>query len=176
MRDLIARATELNEQELWREMVRWSGGVVHEEDGLLLVAGPSRYLRVAMRLNADVDAANAVERVTEYFDSEHILLVRTPQEADLEDAAVARGYRPEWTELPMVLTTPPQESSIPTGSTFGRSSTRAACPTTALSSPKPTTTPVSANARRCFFTTRCSSHRTGRRSSHTPTTNLCHAR
>jgi ribosomal protein S18 acetylase RimI-like enzyme len=96
--DLRARAAELNEQELWREMVRWSGGVVYEEGGLLFVAGPSRYLRVAMRLDADLDAATAVERVAEYFsDSEHIVLASTPDDADLVDAATARGYRPEWT-------------------------------------------------------------------------------
>jgi ribosomal protein S18 acetylase RimI-like enzyme len=109
------RATQLNEQELWREMVRWSGGVVHEEGGLLLVAGPSRYLRVAMRLDADLDAANAVERVAGYFDAEHIVLVRTPEDADLVDAASARGYRAEWTELPMMLEMPPEESSLSEG-------------------------------------------------------------
>jgi ribosomal protein S18 acetylase RimI-like enzyme len=106
---------QLNEQELWREMVRWSGGEVHEEGGLLCVAGPSRYLRVAMRLDADLDAAKAVERVAAYFDSEHIVLVRTPEEADLTDAAAARGYRPEWTELPMMLAMPPDKASLPEG-------------------------------------------------------------
>ncbi len=113
--DLRVRATQLNEQELWREMIRWSGGAVYEEGGLLLVAGPSRYLRVAMRVDADLDAATAVERVAEYFGSEHILLARTPDEADLVDAAAARGYRPEWTELPMMRATPPEESSLPDG-------------------------------------------------------------
>jgi hypothetical protein len=29
----VARGAVLNEQELWREMVRWSGGLVHEEMG-----------------------------------------------------------------------------------------------------------------------------------------------
>jgi hypothetical protein len=42
----VARSAVLDEQELWRDMVRWSGGLVHEEDGLLFVAGPSRHLRV----------------------------------------------------------------------------------------------------------------------------------
>ena len=49
----VARSGALNEQELWREMVRWSGGVIHEQDGLLFVAGPSRYLRVAIRTDDD---------------------------------------------------------------------------------------------------------------------------
>jgi ribosomal protein S18 acetylase RimI-like enzyme len=113
--ELVARATQLNEQELWREMVRWSGGVVHEEDGLLFVAGPSRYLRAAMRLDADVDAAESADRAAAYFDSEHIFLVSTPQDADVVDAALERGYRPEWTELAMVLSTPPHEPTLPAG-------------------------------------------------------------
>ena len=45
----LLRASALNEQELWREMVRWSGGRIVEERGVLLVSGPSSYLRVAIR-------------------------------------------------------------------------------------------------------------------------------
>jgi hypothetical protein len=33
------RGSALNEQELWREMVRWSGGRIVEERGVLLVSG-----------------------------------------------------------------------------------------------------------------------------------------
>ena len=58
----VARSAALNEQELWREMVRWSGGLVHEQDGLLFVAGPSSYLRVAIRMDAGVDGVAAVRR------------------------------------------------------------------------------------------------------------------
>jgi len=43
-----ARASALNEQELWREMVRWSGGRIVEERGVLLVSGPSAY-RIAFQ-------------------------------------------------------------------------------------------------------------------------------
>jgi hypothetical protein len=63
----VARSAALNEQELWRDMVRWSGGLVHEEDGLLFVAGPSRYLRVVIRLDGNVDGAEAVRRAGEFF-------------------------------------------------------------------------------------------------------------
>ena len=35
------RASALNEHELWREMVRWSGGRIVEERGVLLLSGQS---------------------------------------------------------------------------------------------------------------------------------------
>ena len=59
------RGSALNEQELWREMVRWSGGRIVEERGLLLVSGPSPYLRVAIRCVANSSAAipSASEKV-----------------------------------------------------------------------------------------------------------------
>jgi hypothetical protein len=57
-----ARGAALNEQELWREMVRWSGGRVVEERGVLLVSGPSPYLRVAIRTDPRVDGEAMVAR------------------------------------------------------------------------------------------------------------------
>lgn len=107
----VARSTELNEQELWRDMVRWSGGVVHEQDGLLLVAGPSSYLRVAIRMDARVDAGTALRHAREFFGASeggHIVLVREPDDADLAAAALAVGYAPGWTERPMVLAAAPE--------------------------------------------------------------------
>ena len=59
------RGSALNEQELWREMVRWSGGRILEERGVLLVSGPSFYLRVAIRGDRRVDAAALLARATE---------------------------------------------------------------------------------------------------------------
>jgi ribosomal protein S18 acetylase RimI-like enzyme len=111
----VARSVALNEQELWRDMVRWSGGLVHEEDGLLFVAGPSSYLRVAIRLDGGVDGAAAVRRAGEFFaaaDGDHIVLVREPADADLADAALAAGYSPAWTERPMSLHHPPEPSPL----------------------------------------------------------------
>ena len=61
------RASALNECELWREMVRWSGGRIVEEQGVLLVSGPSSYLRVALRTDPSVDGAAVVARATEFF-------------------------------------------------------------------------------------------------------------
>ena len=55
-----ARACALNEQELWREMVRWSGGRIVERHGVLLVSGPSAYLRVAIRTDPRVDGSTVV--------------------------------------------------------------------------------------------------------------------
>jgi hypothetical protein len=93
----VARGTALNEQELWRDMVRWSGGLVHEEGGLLFVAGPSSYLRVAIRLDESVDGTEAVRRAGEFFAAstgDHIVLVREPVDADVAGAALAGGYTP----------------------------------------------------------------------------------
>ena len=94
-------------------MVRWSGGLVHEEHGLLFVAGPSSYLRVAIRMDAGVDGAAVVHRSAEFFgapEGDHIVLVREPDDADLAQAAQAAGYTPAWTERPMALHEPPEAS------------------------------------------------------------------
>jgi ribosomal protein S18 acetylase RimI-like enzyme len=111
----VARGAVLNEQELWREMVRWSGGLVHEERGLLFVAGPSSYLRVAIRMDRAVDGARAVRRAGEFFgvsEGGHLVLVREPDDADLARAALAAGYAPGWTERSMALHEPPAASPL----------------------------------------------------------------
>jgi ribosomal protein S18 acetylase RimI-like enzyme len=111
----VARSAILNEQELWREMVRWSGGLVHEQAGLLFVAGPSSYLRVAIRMDAGVDAIATLRRAAEFFDASegaHIVLVREPDDSDLARAALAVGYTPAWTEHPMALHEPPDQSPL----------------------------------------------------------------
>ncbi len=84
-----ARGAALNEQELWREMVRWSGGRIVEERGVLLVSGPSVYLRVAIRSDPLVDGPAVVARATEFFAGEpagFILHVRRPDDEDVERA------------------------------------------------------------------------------------------
>jgi ribosomal protein S18 acetylase RimI-like enzyme len=110
-----ARSAALNEQELWREMVRWSGGRIVEEEGVLLVSGPSAYLRVAVRSDPRVDGAAVVARATEFFAGEpagFIVLVRRPEDEDIERAAVARGFRAGWTERPMALTAAPSAGAV----------------------------------------------------------------
>jgi ribosomal protein S18 acetylase RimI-like enzyme len=111
----VARSAILNEWELWRDMVRWSGGLVHEQDGLLLVAGPSSYLRVAIRMDDRVDGVSTVRRSEAFFGAStggHIVLVREPDDADLAQAALAAGYTPAWTERPMAVHEPPSESPL----------------------------------------------------------------
>ena len=113
----VARGAILNEQELWREMVRWSGGSIHEQDGLLFVAGPSSYLRVVIRTDAGVDGVAAVRGAREFFaasEGGHIVLVREPDDTDLARAALAAGYAPAWTEHPMALYERPDRSALST--------------------------------------------------------------
>jgi ribosomal protein S18 acetylase RimI-like enzyme len=110
------RGSALNEQELWREMVRWSGGRIVEECGVLLVNGPSPYLRVAIRTDPRVDAATVVARATEFFLADpagFLLLVRRPDDEDIERAALSAGFRAGWTERPMALTSPPTPGATP---------------------------------------------------------------
>jgi ribosomal protein S18 acetylase RimI-like enzyme len=109
-----ALASALNEQELWREMVRWSGGHIAEEDGVLLVSGPSAYLRVAIRTDPQVDGAALVARASAFFGpTGFLVLARRPDDEDIERAALAAGFRPGWTERPMALTSPPSPSGVP---------------------------------------------------------------
>ena len=113
-----ARTSALNERELWREMVRWSGGRIVEERGVLLGSGPSAYLRVAIRTDPRLDGAAVVARATEFFAAEprgFIVLVRRPDDEDVERAALAAGFRAGWTERPMVLEGPPSPSAAPDG-------------------------------------------------------------
>jgi ribosomal protein S18 acetylase RimI-like enzyme len=110
------RGSALNEQELWREMVRWSGGRIVEERGVLLVSGPSSYLRVAIRSDPRVEAATVVARATAFFadaPTGFIVLVRRPDDADIERAALAGGFRPAWTERPMAIHSPPSAGAMP---------------------------------------------------------------
>jgi ribosomal protein S18 acetylase RimI-like enzyme len=108
----VARAAALNEQELWREMVRWSGGRIVEEEGVLLVSGPSRYLRVAIRTDPRVDGPAVLARATEFFAGQDFLvLARRPGDEDLERAA--QGFRAGWTERSMALTDAPAARDLP---------------------------------------------------------------
>ena len=110
------RGSALNEQELWREMVRWSGGRIVEERGVLLVDGPSSYLRVAIRTDPRLDAPTVVARATEFFAADptgFLVLVRRPDDADLERAALTAGFRAGWTERPMALSSPPTPGATP---------------------------------------------------------------
>ena len=108
-----AVGSALNERELWREMVRWSGGRIVEEAGLLLVSGPSAYLRVAIRTDPALDGAAVVARATEFFEADFIVLVRRPDDEGIERAALAAGFRAGWTETPMAIFDPPADGAIP---------------------------------------------------------------
>jgi ribosomal protein S18 acetylase RimI-like enzyme len=111
-----AHGSVLNERELWREMVRWSGGRILEDGGVLLVSGPSAYLRVAIRSDPRVAAATVLARATAFFETEptgFIVLVRRPDDDDIERAALASGFRAGWIERGMALRHPPTPSAVP---------------------------------------------------------------
>ena len=110
------RGSALNEQELWREMVRWSGGRIAEERGVLLVSGPSPYLRVAIRLDPRVAASAVVAQASEFFADDptgFIVLARRPDDEDLERAALTAGFRAGWTERPMAIGGAPSPGVTP---------------------------------------------------------------
>jgi ribosomal protein S18 acetylase RimI-like enzyme len=109
-----ALRSALNERELWREMVRWSGGRIVEEEGVLLVSGPSAYLRVAIRTDPRVAGDAVVARAAEFFGAtSYLVLARRPDDADIERGAVAAGFRAGWTELSMAITAPPAPGATP---------------------------------------------------------------
>ena len=109
-----ARGSALNEQELWREMVRWSGGRILEEGGVLLVQrseclSPGRDAR---RPGVWPGPWWWPERSSSSQASAgFIVLVRRPDDADIERAALAEGFRAGWTEQPMALIAPPAARS-----------------------------------------------------------------
>jgi ribosomal protein S18 acetylase RimI-like enzyme len=105
----------LNERELWREMVRWSGGRIVEERGVVLVDGPSPYLRVAIRTDPDLEGGVLVARATEFFGTDFIVLVRRPDDSDIERAALEAGFRAGWTETPMAIFEAPDEGAVSDG-------------------------------------------------------------
>src|ERR1700749_3796846 len=97
-------------------MARWSGGRIVEEHGVLLVSGPSAYLRVAIRADPRVDGPGVVARATEFFAGGppgFIVLVRRPDDEDIASAALARGFRAGWAERPMALKAAPSPGELP---------------------------------------------------------------
>ena len=83
---------------------------------MLLVSGPSAYLRVAIRTDPGVDAAAVVARAAEFFGDEpmgFLVLARRPDDDDIERAALAAGFVAGWTERPMAITAPPSPGARP---------------------------------------------------------------
>jgi len=104
-RELTA-ATQLNEQEMWRDLVRRSEGTVTDADGLLLIAGPVRSLHVAMRTAPELPAGEALERAGAFFRDRgggFTLVVTEPRDEDLAGAAAGVGFKAGWREVGMVI-------------------------------------------------------------------------
>jgi hypothetical protein len=90
-------------------MVRWSGGRIVEESGVLLVSGPSDYLRVASRW-IQCQRSALIARATEFFGAEppgFIVLMRRSDDEDVDRAAPAAGSAPAGANPSMALPPPP---------------------------------------------------------------------
>jgi len=93
---------DLNVVESIREFARWQGAsLCVEDDGVLLVAGPSDsplgYTNCAARVDPETPAAHVLERAQGFFgdqDRGFTLWARASADADLEQAARARGLAP----------------------------------------------------------------------------------
>ena len=111
-----------------------------------------------------------VARATEFFGAEpmgYIVLVRRPDDEDIERAALAAGFRAGWTERPMALTSPPSASTVPDEVEVRVVADRAGVVDYGRVVALANDDPVSASGRRCCFTTRRSSLLTSPRSSRT---------
>jgi len=83
---------------------------------VVLLDGPSSYLRVAIRSDPRIEGAAVLARAGEFFAAEptaFIVLVRRPEDEDLERAALAAGFRAGWTERPMTIGRSPSPVATP---------------------------------------------------------------
>jgi hypothetical protein len=118
-RGQLTRLADLTLAEYVRHTARY-GGVIHEEDGLLLFAGahpqPNPYRNGALRLTTELPAPEVLRRAGDFFGARrtgYALWVREHADDDLEQAAA--GLR-ELERLPeLVLDELPPELAPPDG-------------------------------------------------------------
>jgi ribosomal protein S18 acetylase RimI-like enzyme len=97
----LVELSDLNYAEANRELARRAGGVVHDEDGLLLFAGASDLpvlFNSAMRYGARLDGREAIARADAFFGARgrgySAILRAHADDSDLREAAAARGMSP----------------------------------------------------------------------------------
>jgi ribosomal protein S18 acetylase RimI-like enzyme len=125
--ELLER-TAHNEDELFRDMVRRSRGALLEEDGLMLLAGPSRFLRIGMRTDTRLEPAEVMRRAEAFFADREpgwTLCVRGEADAGLAEAAASAGFALGWEEIAMTLEEPPAPGGLPAGTELRQVTTAA---------------------------------------------------
>jgi hypothetical protein len=145
----------------------------------LLVNGPSSSLRVAIRTDPRVDAATVVARATEFFAADptgFLVIVRRPDDEDIERVALTAGFRAGWSERPIALGSPPTPGVAPDEIELRVVEDASAVVDYGRVVALATTIRVSASARRCCSTTKRSSRLTSERSSPTSVASLSLAR
>lgn len=113
---------DANLVESVREFARWQkGGEIVERDGVLLVAGTTRFPVVsnaALRLDPHVEPEWMLETIFHYFRDRRrgfTIWIRPDVDEDVEAAALAAGFREVSTSPWMVLETPIPEDGASSG-------------------------------------------------------------
>jgi hypothetical protein len=130
-RDELLLRSDLNYAEAFRELTRRAGGVVLDEDGLLLFAGahPLPVLcNGVMRTGPGPDAATTLARAREFFGARRrgfSVLLCAHADRDLHEAAAAAGLAPMGDSPGMVLRERLPDVAPPPGVTLRRVETAA---------------------------------------------------
>ncbi len=105
----ILELSDLNYAEANRELTRRGGGIVHDEDGLLLYAGAHSLpvlVNGAIRTNPKLPAETVLTRARNFFaplGRGYSILIQAHIDADLRDAATAAGLHTMGDSPGMVL-------------------------------------------------------------------------
>ena len=105
----LVELSDLNYAEALRDLARRAGGVVHDEDGLMLYTSPHRMpvlANGAFRTDGRLSGASVLERAAEFFARfrrGYTIHVRAHADADVRAAAEAAGLLPMGDPPGMVL-------------------------------------------------------------------------
>jgi ribosomal protein S18 acetylase RimI-like enzyme len=105
----LLELSDLNYIEANRELARRGGGIVHDEDGLLLYAGAHALpvlVNGAIRTNPNLPAETVLTRARSFFAGRkrgYSILILAHSDADLRDAATAAGLHTMGDSPGMVL-------------------------------------------------------------------------
>jgi GNAT superfamily N-acetyltransferase len=122
----LIHLSDLSYAEALRELTRRAGGAVHDEDGLMLFAGPHPLPVLAngvMRAEPRLSAPEALARARDFFAPRrrgYSVLVRAHADGDLHEAAAAAGLRLFGEPPGMVLDHRLPDAAPPPGVTLAR--------------------------------------------------------